>query len=91
MLRTVFSMTTSSADTAVNDRAADGKAVTGKAATKAATEAVTKAVLFHELGGPEVLKVEEVPLPEPGAGEVLFRVEAIGLNRAEALFRAGTY
>ncbi|UKY50467.1 zinc-dependent alcohol dehydrogenase family protein [Streptomyces inhibens] len=84
-------MTTSSADTAVNDRAADGKAVTGKAATKAATEAVTKAVLFHELGGPEVLKVEEVPLPEPGAGEVLFRVEAIGLNRAEALFRAGTY
>ncbi len=51
----------------------------------------TKAVLFHELGGPEVLRVEDVPLAEPGPGEVLFRVEAIGLNRAEALFRAGSY
>ncbi|MFJ8663776.1 zinc-dependent alcohol dehydrogenase family protein [Streptomyces sp. NPDC093795] len=51
----------------------------------------TKAVLFHELGGPEVLTVEEVPLPAPAPGEVLVRVEAIGLNRAEALFRAGTY
>ncbi|MEU3354547.1 zinc-dependent alcohol dehydrogenase family protein [Streptomyces sp. NPDC037389] len=58
-------------------------AVTGKT--------VTKAVLFHELGGPEVLEVEDVPLAEPGPGEVGFRVEAIGLNRAEALFRAGTY
>ncbi|MEU5427519.1 zinc-dependent alcohol dehydrogenase family protein [Streptomyces olivoreticuli] len=55
------------------------------------TSSTTKAVLFHELGGPEVLKVEEVPLAEPGPGEVLVRVEAIGLNRAEALFRAGTY
>ncbi|MEU6881193.1 zinc-dependent alcohol dehydrogenase family protein [Streptomyces sp. NPDC046712] len=52
---------------------------------------MTRAVLFHQLGGPEVLTVEEVPLPAPGPGEVLFRVEAIGLNRAEALFRAGTY
>ncbi|MFG2645393.1 zinc-dependent alcohol dehydrogenase family protein [Streptomyces sp. NPDC048370] len=52
---------------------------------------MTRAVLFHELGGPEVLRVEEVPLPAPGPGEVLLRVEAIGLNRAEALFRAGTY
>ncbi|MFD6344666.1 zinc-dependent alcohol dehydrogenase family protein [Streptomyces roseolus] len=51
----------------------------------------TRAVLFHGLGGPEVLSVEEVPLPAPGPGEVLVRVEAIGLNRAEALFRAGTY
>ncbi|MEV5239529.1 zinc-dependent alcohol dehydrogenase family protein [Streptomyces cinnamoneus] len=51
----------------------------------------TKAVLFHELGGPEVLKIEDVKLAGPGPGEVLFRVEAIGLNRAEALFRAGTY
>ncbi|MFD0142047.1 MULTISPECIES: zinc-dependent alcohol dehydrogenase family protein [unclassified Streptomyces] len=51
----------------------------------------TRAVLFHELGGPEVLTVEEVPLPAPGPGEVLVRVEAVGLNRAEALFRAGTY
>ncbi|MER5307892.1 zinc-dependent alcohol dehydrogenase family protein [Streptomyces sp. NPDC002773] len=55
------------------------------------TSMTTKAVLFHELGGPEVLTVEEVTLSAPGPGEVLVRVEAIGLNRAEALFRAGTY
>ncbi|MFD0370710.1 zinc-dependent alcohol dehydrogenase family protein [Streptomyces sp. NPDC059071] len=51
----------------------------------------TKAVLFHELGGPEVLRVEEVALPAPGPGEVRVRVDALGLNRAEALFRSGTY
>ncbi|MFD0153623.1 zinc-dependent alcohol dehydrogenase family protein [Streptomyces sp. NPDC055721] len=55
------------------------------------TGRTTKAVLFHETGGPEVLTVEEVALPDPGPGEVLVRVEAIGLNRAEALFREGTY
>ncbi|MGI5231465.1 zinc-dependent alcohol dehydrogenase family protein [Actinoallomurus sp. CA-142502] len=48
-------------------------------------------VLFHELGGPEVLRLEDVPVGEPGPGEVLVRVEAIGLNRAEALFRSGHY
>lgn len=55
------------------------------------TGRTTKAVLFHQTGGPEVLTVEEVALPAPGPGEVLVRVEAIGLNRAEALFREGTY
>ncbi|WP_137990131.1 zinc-dependent alcohol dehydrogenase family protein [Streptomyces vilmorinianum] len=55
------------------------------------THQMTSAVLFHEIGGPEMLRVEDVPLPAPGPGEVLFRVEAIGLNRADALFRAGTY
>lgn len=50
-----------------------------------------RTVLFHELGGPDVLTVEEVELPVPGPGEVLVKVEALGLNRAEALFRAGTY
>ncbi|WP_431040921.1 zinc-dependent alcohol dehydrogenase family protein [Streptomyces sp. P1-3] len=55
------------------------------------SSSLTKAVLFHELGGPEVLKVQDVPLRAPGPGEVLFRVAAIGLNRAEALFRSGTY
>lgn len=48
-------------------------------------------MLFHELGGPDVLKIEDVEVSAPGAGEVLLRVEALGLNRAEALFRAGTY
>ncbi|MGW0936298.1 zinc-dependent alcohol dehydrogenase family protein [Streptomyces sp. NPDC002666] len=59
--------------------------------TNTSTPATTKAVLFHTTGGPDVLTVEEVPLPAPGPGEVLIRVEALGLNRAEALFRAGTY
>ncbi|MGW7367141.1 zinc-dependent alcohol dehydrogenase family protein [Streptomyces sp. NPDC054841] len=55
------------------------------------TTPMTRAVLFHELGGPEVLTVEDVPLHEPGQGEVLIRAEALGLNRADALFRSGTY
>ena len=48
-------------------------------------------VRFHELGGAEVLKLESVPLPEPRAGEVRLRVKAIGLNRAEVVFRKGQY
>ncbi|MFJ5779360.1 zinc-dependent alcohol dehydrogenase family protein [Streptomyces sp. NPDC093094] len=50
-----------------------------------------RTVLFHEIGGPEVLSVEETELPAPGPGEVLVRVEALALNRAEALFRSGGY
>ena len=52
---------------------------------------MAKTVRFSELGGPEVLRLEELPVREPGPGEVLLRVDAIGLNRAEALFRAGRY
>lgn len=48
-------------------------------------------VRFHEYGGPEVLRLDDVDPGEPGAGEVLVRVDAIGVNRAEALFRAGQY
>ncbi|MEV7186693.1 zinc-dependent alcohol dehydrogenase family protein [Kitasatospora sp. NPDC093102] len=48
-------------------------------------------VVFETTGGPEVLAVRERDLPEPGPGELRLRVAAIGLNRAEALFRAGTY
>jgi NADPH:quinone reductase-like Zn-dependent oxidoreductase len=50
-----------------------------------------KIVRFHKVGGPEVLQIEELPLPEPGKGEVRLRVEAIGLNRAEVMFRQGKY
>ncbi|CEG56157.1 zinc-dependent alcohol dehydrogenase family protein [Legionella fallonii] len=50
-----------------------------------------KIVRFHEVGGPEVLRLEEMPLPEPGKGEVRLRVKAIGLNRAEVMFREGRY
>ncbi len=50
-----------------------------------------KIVRFHETGGAEVLKVEDLPLAEPGKGEVRLKVEAIGLNRAEIMFRKGKY
>jgi NADPH:quinone reductase-like Zn-dependent oxidoreductase len=50
-----------------------------------------KIVRFHKLGGAEVLQLDELPLPEPGAGEVRLRVKAIGLNRAEVMFRGGQY
>lgn len=48
-------------------------------------------VRFHTHGGPEVLRIEEVDLPPLGPGEVRMRVKALGLNRAEALLRAGRY
>lgn len=48
-------------------------------------------VRFYELGGPEVMRVEDAEVGEPGPGEVRIRVEAIGVNRAEALFRTGAY
>lgn len=50
-----------------------------------------KIVRFYETGPPEALKVEEAPLAEPGKGEVRLKVEAIGLNRAEVMFRRGQY
>ena len=50
-----------------------------------------KIVRFHETGTAEVLKLEELPLTEPGEGEVRLKVEAIGLNRAEVMFRQGQY
>jgi len=46
---------------------------------------------FSELGGPEVLRLDDVAVPAPGAGEVLIRTRALGLNRAEALLRRGRY
>src|SRR4051812_49575051 len=52
---------------------------------------MTRTVLFHELGGPEVMRLQDVEVGEPGPGEVRIRVDAIGLNRAEALFRSGHY
>ncbi|MBZ9918546.1 MULTISPECIES: zinc-dependent alcohol dehydrogenase family protein [unclassified Mesorhizobium] len=52
---------------------------------------MTRVVRFHRHGGPEVLRIENVDLPLPGPGEVQIRVKALGLNRAEALLRAGTY
>ncbi len=50
-----------------------------------------KAVVVRRQGGPEQLRVEEVPRPEPGAGEVLIRVEASGINFIDVYFRRGSY
>src|SRR5207244_6330308 len=50
-----------------------------------------KAIRVHEFGGPEVLRLEEVPAPRPGAGQVLVRIHAIGVNPVETYIRAGTY
>jgi len=48
-------------------------------------------VRFHQTGGPEVLKIETVDVPTPVSGEVRIRVKALGLNRAEVMFRSGQY
>ena len=47
------------------------------------------AAVFHENGGPEVVKVEEVPTPRPGPGEVRIRVEASSLNHLDLWMRRG--
>ena len=52
---------------------------------------MARVVRFHETGGPEVLKIEEIDVPPPGKGEVQIRVKALGLNRAESMFRGGQY
>lgn len=52
---------------------------------------MARTIRFHETGGPEVLRIEDLPVRSPGPGEVRIRVDAIGLNRAEVNFRRGTY
>jgi NADPH2:quinone reductase len=50
-----------------------------------------KAIVVRAFGEPEVLRVEEVPAPKPGAGQVLIAVKAIGVNPVEVYVRAGAY
>src|SRR5262245_33357856 len=52
---------------------------------------MSKIVRFHRIGGPEVLQIDTLDLPAPGSGEVRIQVKALGLNRAEAMFRSGQY
>jgi len=55
------------------------------------TEKVAKVVRFNEKGNAEVLKIENLPILNPKKGEVRIKVEALGLNRAEIMFREGQY
>lgn len=52
---------------------------------------MTRIVRIHRLGGPEVLEIEDIDIGAPGAGEVRIKVHAVGLNRAEAMYRSGRY
>ncbi|MFB6878123.1 quinone oxidoreductase [Streptomyces sp. NPDC056323] len=49
------------------------------------------AIRFHETGGPDVLRLEQVTVGDPGPGQVRLRHEAIGLNFADTYFRTGLY
>jgi NADPH:quinone reductase len=50
-----------------------------------------RAIRVHEFGGPEQLKLEDVPEPRPGAGQVVVKVHAAGVNPFETYMRSGTY
>ena len=50
-----------------------------------------KAMLYHDPGGPEVLRYVDVPDPEPGAGDVVVRVDACALNRLDLVQRNGWF
>jgi len=50
-----------------------------------------KAIRVHEIGGPDVLKYEDIPVPSPSPGQAQIRIEAIGLNYIDCYFRTGLY
>ena len=50
-----------------------------------------QAIRIHQFGGPEVLRLEDVPVPEPGPGEALIKVEATGINYVDVYHRTGLY
>jgi NADPH2:quinone reductase len=50
-----------------------------------------RAIVVREFGGPEVMKIEDVPQPAAGAGQILIRVRAIGVNPVDTYIRSGTY
>ena len=52
---------------------------------------MSKVVTFNRTGGPEVLEIVDLPVAAPAADEVQIRVHALGLNRAEIMYRSGQY
>jgi NADPH2:quinone reductase len=52
---------------------------------------MTKAIRIHATGGPEVMRWEDVPTPDPGPNEALIRQEAVGLNYIDVYYRSGLY
>jgi NADPH2:quinone reductase len=50
-----------------------------------------KAIRVHQYGGPEVLKIEELPMPQPSPDQVLVRIHAVGVNPYETYIRSGMY
>ena len=52
---------------------------------------MARIVRFHQTGGPEVLQIEEEQVAAPARGELQIKVHALGLNRAESMFRSGQY
>src|SRR5579871_2660665 len=54
-------------------------------------QAIMQAIRVHETGGPEVLQLDEVALPEPGPGQVRVKIEAVGVNFIEVYARKGWY
>ena len=50
-----------------------------------------KAIVVREFGGPDVMKIEDVPQPAAGSGQVLIRVRAVGVNPVDTYIRSGTY
>jgi NADPH:quinone reductase-like Zn-dependent oxidoreductase len=52
---------------------------------------MSRTVRIHRLGGPEVLSLEQAEVGNPGPGEARVRIQAIGLNRSEAVYRSGQY
>lgn len=52
---------------------------------------MARIVRFHKNGGPEVLQIDNIEVPAPASGEVRIKVKALGLNRAESMYRSGLY
>ena len=94
-IRSATSAWTSSAPIGGTSTSARGmrSAEPGRASTFFATKGDTpmKAIRVREFGGPEVLRIEEVPTPRPRPGQVLVRVKAAGVNPYDTYMRAGTY